>query len=88
MTKFARLNIIWQCGAFSTAMVLDAEHYKSISDTFAIIEDEHPGLLFFKTFLKFANKCIFRILCGAQRKKKLDLHVIGFKHLATCTCSI
>ena len=67
MTKFARLNIIWQCGAFSTAVVLDAEHYKFISDTFTIREDEYPGLLFFKTFLKFSNKCVFRILCDAQR---------------------
>ena len=48
MTKFARLNIIWQRGAFSTAAVLDAEHCTFISDTFAIREDEHPGLLFFR----------------------------------------
>ena len=49
MTKFARLNIIWQGGAFLTAAFLDAEHCTFISDTFAIREDEHPGLLFFRT---------------------------------------
>ena len=47
MMKFARLNIIWQGGAFLTAAFLDAEHCTFISDTFAIREDEHPGLLFF-----------------------------------------
>ena len=52
MTKFARINIIWQRGAFLTAVVLDSEHYTFISDIFAIREDEHPGLLFFRTSLK------------------------------------
>ena len=52
MTKFARLSIIWQRGAFLTAVVLDAEHYTFIYDIFAIREDEHPGLLFFRTSLK------------------------------------
>ena len=51
MTQFARLNIIWQRGAFLTAAGLDAEHCKFISDTFDIREDEHPGLLFFRTSL-------------------------------------
>ena len=49
MTKFARLNIIWQRGAVLTAAVLDAEHCTFISDTFVIREDEYPGLLFFRT---------------------------------------
>ena len=52
MTKFARLNIVSQRGAFLTAVVLDAEHYTFISDIFAIREDEHPGLLFFRTSFK------------------------------------
>ena len=52
MTKFARLNIIWQRGAFLTAAVLDADHCTFISDTSAIREDEHPGVLFFRTSLK------------------------------------
>ena len=52
MTKFARLNIIWQRGAFLTASVLDADHCTFISDTIAIREDEHPGVLFFRTSLK------------------------------------
>ena len=49
MTNVARLNIIWQRAAFLTAAVLDAEHCTFISDTFAIREDEHTGLLFFRT---------------------------------------
>ena len=53
MIKFARFNIIWQHGAFLTALVLDAQHctFISQSDTFAIREGEHPGLMFFKTSL-------------------------------------
>ena len=41
MTKFACFNIIWQRGAFLTVAVIDAEHCKSIYDTFAIREGEH-----------------------------------------------
>ena len=52
MTKFACFNIIWQRGAFLTAAVLDADHCTFISDTFAIREGEHRGLLLFRTSYK------------------------------------
>ena len=61
MTKFARLNIIWKRGAFLTAAVLDAEHCTFISDTFAIREDEHPDLLFFRTSQINASFVFFKM---------------------------
>ena len=53
MTKFARFNIIWQRGAFLTVAVIDAEHCRSITDTFVIREGEHPGFFFFFFFFFF-----------------------------------
>ena len=60
MIKCARINIIWQHGAFLTAAVLDAQHctFISQSDTFAIREGEHPVCCFYE---HLSNKCIFRV---------------------------